>query len=33
MEKWSAECYKHYKLPPVIVEEKGIVRYLFHCKK
>ena len=31
MKNWSSACYKHFK-PPVIVEEKGEIKYQFMCQ-
>jgi hypothetical protein len=31
MKNWSSACYKHFK-PPVIVEEKGEIKYQFICQ-
>jgi hypothetical protein len=31
LKNWSSACYKHFK-PPVIIEEKGEVKYQFTCK-
>ncbi|THU95120.1 hypothetical protein K435DRAFT_798347 [Dendrothele bispora CBS 962.96] len=31
MKNWDASCYAHFKLPPDIVEEGGIVKYRFYC--
>lgn len=31
MKNWSSACYKHFK-PPVIIEEKGEIKYQFICQ-
>lgn len=31
MKNWSSPCYKHFK-PPVIIEEKGEIKYQFSCR-
>lgn len=31
MEKWTSYCYKHFKLPPDIIIDKGIIKYRFVC--
>ncbi len=31
MEKWTSQYYEHFKMPPEIVIEKGIVKYKFAC--
>ncbi|THU94624.1 hypothetical protein K435DRAFT_668101 [Dendrothele bispora CBS 962.96] len=31
MKGWDAPCYAHFKLPPTIVVEQGIVKYRFYC--
>ena len=32
MKNWTSACYKHFKLP-VIIEEKGEIKYQFICQK
>ena len=31
MKNWSLACYKHFK-PPIIIEEKGEIKYQFICQ-
>lgn len=32
MDNWESDTYKHFKQPPEIVVEKGVVKYRFQCK-
>lgn len=33
MKTWTSAVYSHFKSPPAIIVERGIIKYKFSCKK